>query len=217
MNRFVLLLSITLLTACTSTTPYQLGPVGKDGLASVEKSTFDELAIHPQKQFRQYKKMLIEPINVSFSERRRSTDNLNRRQEDFQFDEKELSIFNRQFSKAVTKRWGDALGWEPTDQPGPDVIIVRAAVTDLYLFASIKNDLIQPTYTLTNESSTMVLSVQLVDSQTGEVLLRSKDKKTTGQIDTGISNMTRLNSVKYWSDAYQTFSQWAGALSKYLD
>jgi Protein of unknown function (DUF3313) len=216
MNRIFLLLIITLLAACASNQPYQLGNMGEDGLSNVEDTSFNELAIRPDRQFSQYKKLIIEPISVAYSDRRRPSNRLNLGPEDFQLDEKELKIFNKQFVRAFERQWAKKLGWELTDQPGEDVVILRANVTDFYLYASIKNDNVQPTRTFANESSRMVLNLQLIDSQTGEVILRSKDKKTTGWPNSDISTMRVLNSVRYWSDAYQAFTQWASTLSPYL-
>ena len=62
------------------------------------------------------------------------------RMEDFQFDEKELAILNKRFSKAVSTVWMDKMGWQLTEEAGANVITVKADISDLYLYASIKND-----------------------------------------------------------------------------
>ena len=217
MNRLILPLIIIInLAACTSTKPYQLGTVGEDGLAAVTNATLDEVAIRPDRQFSQYKKVIIKPISISYAKQRRGYDALNRGPEDFQLDEKELEIFNRQYVKAFKSQWAESLGWEVTEQPGSDVVILRAEITDFYLFASIKNNTVLPNQTFANETSKMVLNLELVDSQSGEVLLRSKDKKTTGWVNSTLSTFRPVNSVRYWSDAYQAFRQWATSLSPYL-
>jgi len=215
MNKLIPLLILTLITACSSFS-HQLGEVADDGLANLKDTEFDELAIRPARSLSQYKKMIIEPITVEYDDQRRPNSRLNLRPEDFQFDERELKIFHRQFVKAIERQWSKKLGWEIASQPGADVVIVRASVTDLYLFASIKNNNVLPTHTFANESSRMVLNLQLVDSQSGDVLLRSKDKKTTGWPNTDITTMRKLDSVRYWNDAYQAFLQWASLLSSYM-
>ncbi|MBN4055164.1 DUF3313 family protein [bacterium AH-315-K03] len=216
MNKLILLLWVAIsFTACTSIEPYSLDNIGEDGLALVKNHSLDELAIRPNRPFSQYKKILIEPLSVSYSKQRRN-DSLHRDPEAFQLDKKELEIFNRRFVKAFRSQWENTLGWELSDQAGNDVIIVRATISDFYLYASIKNDNILPTDSFVNESSRMVLNLELIDSISGEVLLRCKDKKTTGWSNSDISTMRRMSSVQYWSDAYMAFRQWATSLSTYL-
>lgn len=202
------------LAGCSNTPSY--GPLDDQGLAKIEDQSLDSLAIRPGTDFKAYQKILIEPLTVSYSDKRRH-DRLNLREEDFQFDDRELEIFNRQFAKAITSSWQQQFGWETTDQPGPGVIRVSASITDLYLYASIKNDNILPSAVFTNESSDMEIKLTLHDAQSGQLLLESQDKRTTGQQGTGIRTMKRTNSVTYWQDSYQEFRQLASQLGTQIN
>ena len=206
--------SLLVLSACSSTQPVA-GPTNEQGLATVEHNSFEQLLIRPGVDFNQYRKILIEPVTVSYSEQRR-TDSLNRKQSAFEFDDRELELFNKQFVKAVSSQWNKTFGWELTDQPGADVITVKAAVTDLYLYASIKNNEILPHAAATNESSKMVIELSLTDSQSGQLLLQSKGQKTTGWRGNSLDTMRRVSSVRYWNDAYQAFRQWASLLGSQI-
>lgn len=198
------------LAACTSQTP-QPGPVDDRGLTTYSHNAFEKLAIRRTTDFSTYKKIKIDPVTVAYDDTKRR-DLLNRGNEAFQFDDKELEIFNRQFEKGVSTAWKKQFGWEVTNETGSGVILVKAAIVDLYLYGSIKNDEILLHTTITDESSKMVIELTLLDSQNGSVLLESRGKKTTGWH----GQMTRTSSVSYWSDAYQAFLQWASMLGNQI-
>jgi hypothetical protein len=212
--RIVITSLLLLLGACATQTP-ELGPVNDQGLSPVTNSSFDELLIRPGANFSQYNKIKIEPVSVSYDDQRR-TDSLNRHKDAFEFNEKELALFNQQFIKAFSDQWLQSFGWELTDETGSGVIVVKAQVTDLYLYASIKNNNVYPTQTITNESSRMEIHLSLIDSQSGEKLLDSQGKKTTGIRGSGVNTMTRISSVRYWGDVHQAFRQWAGQLARQI-
>lgn len=219
MNTFfqatIVLTLLALLAAC-SQNPAERGPVTEEGLTTLTQSAFDELAIRANSNFSQYRKFKIEPLTVSYDDTRRY-DSLNRKKSAFEFDERELALFNEQFSKGLSSAWGDRFGWELTEETGADVIVVKATVTEMYLYASIKNNEVLPSKAATNESSRMVINLELVDSQSGEFLLRSSGKKITGLRGTGVGTMTRTSSVRYWSDAFQAFRQWGNLIATQIE
>ncbi len=205
------ILFISTLAACTTQTA-QPGPINDQGLTTYSHKAFETLAINRTIDFSLYKKVKFDPVTVTYDGTRRS-DLLNRGDEAFQFDDKELEIFNRQFVKGFSAAWGKQFGWEVTDETGSDVILVKAVIKDLYLYGSIKNNGILPHSTLTDESSKMVIELTLLDSENGNVLLESRGKKTTGWS----GKMTRFSSVSYWNDAYRAFLQWANLVGNQID
>ncbi|MEH6558627.1 MAG: hypothetical protein V7459_09055 [Oceanicoccus sp.] len=205
-----ILLTFTL-AACANQSP-QPGSVNDEGLTTYSHNSFEELAIRQTTDFGLYKRIKIDPVTVAYSDKKRS-DMLNRGDEAFQFDDKELEKFNRQFVKGLSVAWGKQFGWEVTDESASDVILVKAAIVDLYLYGSIKNNEILPSTTITEESSKMVIELTLVDSQNGSVLLESRGKKITGWR----GQMTRTSSVTYWNDAYRAFLQWASLIGNQID
>lgn len=192
------------------------GPIDAEGLAQREHGTLDRLLVRPTTDFASYRKVKIEPITVSFSKDRRY-DSLHRGKDAFTFNEREQARFNQQFVNALSMQWNKAFGWELTDEPGDDVIVVKTQVTDLYLYASIKNNTIYPSKTFAYETSKMVISMQMLDSDSGEVLLRSSGKKRTGENKAGAGSLTRVSSVSYWNDAYQAFRQWAAVIGTQIN
>lgn len=212
---FALLLCLGLLTsACSTPTPLNTTP-DKDGLSQIESQYFDELYRLPNLDLTQYHKILFEPLQVSYSDQKRGY-TFNSRAKDFQFDDKELAIFREKFTQAFSQQWQNNPGWTQTSQPGPDVLVVQASVSELYLYGSIKNNRIAPNTTLTNETSKMLFTLKLIDSESGKTLLRISDRKITGHPGTGIQDMQAINSIRYWQDAYQAFRQLATGLQRTL-
>ncbi|MCP3907096.1 MAG: DUF3313 domain-containing protein [Oceanicoccus sp.] len=205
---------VTLIAACSQIA--ERGPVNKQGLTTLNHSTFDQLAIRSGTDFSQYRQLKIEPVTVSYDDSRRY-DSLNRKKSVFEFDERELALFNQQFSKGLSAAWGERFGWKLSEEAGADVIILKATVTDLYLYAAIKNDEILPHKAATHESSRMVIKLDLIDGESGELLLQSSGKKTTGLTGSGVNTMTRVSSVRYWSDAFQAFRQWGHLLATQIE
>ncbi len=205
---------LALLTACSQHA--EKGPINDQGLTTLSQKSFDQLAIRSSTDFSQYRKLKIEPVTVSYDETRRY-DSLNRKKSAFEFDERELGLFNEQFSKGISASMGDRFGWELTDESGAEVVVVKATVTDMYLYASIKNNEVLPNKAATNESSRMIINLDLVDGQSGELLLQSSGKKLTGYRGSGVSSMTRTSSVRYWNDAFQAFRQWGNLLATQIE
>lgn len=201
---------LTLTVACSNQTVTP-APTTTPGLSAVNHKSFIQLAVRPGTDFSQYQRVKIEPLTVAYSDRKRS-DQLSRSAEAFEFDDKELAIFNKQFVRALSLEWQESFGWELTEETGADVILVKAAIEDLYLYASIKNDAILPQITITDESSKMTINASLRDSISGDVLFESSSKRKTGW--KGVYE--RTNSVTYWSDANREFRRWASLVGKQL-
>ena len=211
----ILGLSIALLISGCSTQTPQYGSTNEEGLVSITNSSFDQLLIRQHTDFSKYRKIKFEPLLVSYDDQPRY-DALNRGKDAFQFDDKEMDMFNKQFVKAISSEWKNSFGWDLTEDTGDDVIVVKTTITDLYLYASIKNDEVLPHQAFTNESSKMVIQLSLFDGKTQQRLLESKGSKTTGLRGSDTRSMTSLSSVRYWSDSYQAFRQWASLLTSQM-
>ena len=199
-----------IIAACTTPNP-EFGSTNGQGLTPITNSNFDQLLIRTDTDFKQYQRIKVEPPIVSYK-KHTSADLGIYRQQDFQFDEAELKTFNEQFIKAFGQQWQQRFGWQVTDESGEDVLVVKTEISDLYLYASIKNDKPMRSTTIVNESSKMTIKLQLFDNS-GQLLVDSLGDKTTGQIGSGVNTMTRVSSVRYWNDCYQAFRQWASLLA----
>ena len=223
-----LLLSLAL-AACSSFEQQPNKDYEQEGLDTVHKDSRSELYIRPDITIPLYHKLYIEPITVSYSSQKHSNaPGLN--ESDFQFDDSELAKFQEQFKKAITEVWtvredaividelnlpqGDEKASKAQQQVIEDTLIMRITITDLYLYASIKNNKAGRNTSLVNESSKMVINMDLLDASTHEILIRSKNRRTTG-FSTGPQR--QMSSVSYFNDVYQTASSWINQLASRLD
>jgi hypothetical protein len=223
-----LLLSLAL-AACSSFEQQPIKDYEQQGLDTVHKNARSELYIRPDITLPLYHKLYIEPITVSYSSQKH-TNSPGLNESDFQFDDNELAKFQQQFNKAISDVWKRTKGHILLDelnitqdgdeantgdeQANDGTLIMRISITDLYLYASIKNNKAGRTTALVNESSKMVISMDMIDAKTNEVLIRSIDRRTTGYSS---GPQRQMSSVSYFNDLFQTASSWINQLASRLD
>lgn len=217
------------LAACSSVDQPKLKDYEDEGLDTVHKNSRSELYIRPDIALPLYHKLYIEPITVSYSSQKHSN-SPGFSESDFQFNDNELAKFQQQFNKAIGEVWKrteshtllDELNITPDGdeansgeaQVSDDTLIMRISITDLYLYASIKNNKAGRNTTMVNESSKMVINMELIDAKTNAVLIRSKDRRTTGYSS---DTQRQMSSVSYFNDVYQTSHSWINQLASRLD
>jgi hypothetical protein len=223
-----LLLSLAL-AACSSIEQQPIKDYEEEGLDTVHKDSRSELYIRPDITIPLYHKLYIEPVTVSYSSQKHSNSpGLN--ESDFQFDDSELAKFQEQFNKAVSEAWSKADNHVVLTELNPapegdqantaeqeaknDTLIMRVSITDLYLYASIKNNKAGRNTAMVTESSKMVINMELLDARTKEVFIRSIDRRKTGYSSGPQRQMT---SVSYFNDVHQTFRSWIKQLANRLD
>ncbi len=203
---------LLMFTGCSSTDTGDQASNPYEGLDTVQKNARSELYVRVDTALPLYNKLIIEPVTVSYSNQQHNTPGLP--ETDYQFDESELARFQEQFTKAVTKLWISTEGHSITDKPDGKTLIMRVNISDLYLYASIKNNQAGRETSLVKQSSTMVINMDLLDAESGEILIKSKDKRTTGY-QSGPAR--QMSSVSYFNDVYQSFRLWINQLSSRLD
>ena len=223
-----LLLSLAL-AACSSIEQQPIKDYEQQGLDTVHKNSRSELYIRPDITIPLYHKLYIEPISVSYSSQKH-TNSPGFNESDFQFDDSELAKFQEQFNKAVSEAWSKADNHVVLTELNPalegdqantaeqeannDTLIMRVSITDLYLYASIKNNKAGRNTAMVTESSKMVINMELLDARTNEVFIRSIDRRKTGYSSGPQRQMT---SVSYFNDVHQTFRSWINQLASRLD
>ena len=214
-----------LLAACSTVENHESAKYEEEGLDTIYKNAKSELYIRPDITLPLYQKLYIQPVTVEYSKQKHNDPGFS--ESDFQFDDKELAYFQQQFYKAMSESWTRVEGRsvidsldevKKTDQEGMqaahNTLIIKVSITDLYLYASIKNNKAGRNTTLVNESSKMVINMELLNADTGEILIRSMDKVTTGNPSEPKRQMT---GVSYFNDVYLTFRSWINQLSSRLD
>jgi Protein of unknown function (DUF3313) len=198
-----------ILTACA--TPQQ-APTTWDGLERRDVKGIDAVYVRPNFKFPHYRKVIIDPAQVSFSKNwdQNSTADLSRR-----LDSADIQKIKDALAKMLRERFTRELtagGYQVTDVPADDTIRVTPEIVDLYINAPDKMSAGMSRSYTTNAGS-MTLDMEVRDSVTGELLARTVDKQRA--LDTGTMRWT--NSVTNAADAERAIDVWAKQLRAGLD
>ena len=178
-----------------------------DGLVEVKPKRLDAAYLLPGADFRPYKKLMIDPVEVAFKkdwakDYNQDTATLSQRltQEDV---EKIAQAARDNFTEVFSEAYAKA-GLEVVTAAGPDVLRVRPGVINLDVAAPDKMTAGRSrSYTM--EAGEATLFVELRDSTTGALLGRGLDRRATR--NSGRAQVA--NSVTNLSDFRALFKQWA--------
>jgi hypothetical protein len=178
-----------------------------DGLVQVKGKRLDAVFLLPGADFRGYKKIMMDPVEVAFEkdwarDYNREASTLSQRLD--QQDLERISTAARDaFTEVFTEEYRKE-GLEIVSEPGPDVLRLRPGVIDLYVVAP-DNMTSGRSRTYVMESGRATLFLEARDSSTGALLGRALDKRTTR--DTGRVQIS--SSVTNLADFKALFRQWA--------
>lgn len=178
-----------------------------DGLVEVKPKRIDAGFLLPGADFRPYKKIMMDPVEVAFKkdwmkDYNRDAATLSQRltQEDI---DNIAKAARENFQEVFTETYRNA-GLEIVTAPGPDVLRLRPGVMDLYITAP-DTMTAGRSRTYTTESGEALLFLEIRDSTTGALLGRALDRRNTrytGQVQLS-------NRVTNLSDFRTLFKQWA--------
>jgi hypothetical protein len=183
-----------------------------DGLVLRPSSAVDLLYVRPEASLAGYKRVRLEPLQVSFH--RNWNPNASRRGVNrltaTDFDNIKSSLANA-FAIAATAELARG-GYEVVTEADEDVLDVTPFIVDLIITAP---DRPTPgrTRTYTANPGQMTLVAELRDSETGQILMRVIDNQRARP--TGIFQWT--NSVTNMGAARQIITGWASTLRRQLD
>ena len=178
-----------------------------DGLVEIKPKRVDAAFLLPGADFRPYKKLMMDPVEVAFEKNwardyNRDAATLSQRLDDS--DLQQITQAARDgFTEVFTEAYKNA-GLELVTAPGPDVLRVRPGVVDLYI-AAPDNMTSGRSRTYTMESGRATLFLEARDSVTGTLLGRALDARATR--NTGRIQVS--NRVTNMSDFKALFKQWA--------
>ena len=178
-----------------------------DGLVEVKPKRIDAGYLLPGADFRPYKKVMMDPVEVAFKkdwmkDYNRDTATLSQRltEEDLAKIAQEA---RKNFEEVFTETYRNS-GLEVVTAPGPDVLRLRPGVMDLYISAP-DNMTSGRSRTYTTESGEALLFLEVRDSTTGALLARGLDRRNTRY--TGRVQVS--NRVTNLADFRTLFKQWA--------
>ena len=208
-------LSCALLAGCQSTQPSPIDDVSKqEGLERVDSKVVDAVFRRPEARLTEYSKLLLkQPIEVQFAKdwdpSKGGSVLYKMNEPDREKIKTELSdLFADTFKREMEKG-----GYPLVDKGGPDVLIMQAAIVNLYITApDVSMDVAGRSKVYTSDAGQMTLIMQLHDSVTGQLLVRAYDHRSGG---TDMWQWT--NSVTNTAEARRIIATWATALRKAFD
>jgi hypothetical protein len=182
-------------------------PAEWDGLVRVESRHFDVVYLAPGADFSGYTKVMLDPTEVSFRRNWQRDFNNNARGLTNRISDQEA----RDILNAVQGGFQDVFrqvyaqrGIQVVSEPGPDVLRLRTAVTNLDVAAP---DQMTPgrTRTYASEAGEATIVIEARDSMSGAILGRGVDRRTAGDN----SFVLRRSRVTNRADFERMFRSWA--------
>ena len=183
-------------------------PADADGLVRQPSRSLDEYFLRPGATFRGYRKLLLAPVDVSFS-RYWARDHRD-------VDAAESLKIRQDLAKLARDEFGRVMqrggGYAISALPGPDVLEVRASIVDLDIHApEIRDAAIRRNYVLSAGEATLV--AELRDSQTGTLLARVVDHREMRRYP----DLQLANSITNSAEARDLVAAWSSLLRRQLD
>jgi hypothetical protein len=220
MNMKSLIPAAAMLAAAVSLAPVQAQTVkdledamGAEGLKAVKSKDLDMLYVRPGATLAGYKKVMLDPVEVSFSKNwdpKRTGSNIKLGQ-----DEREkirtgmAKVTQDQFTKLLQAN----NGYPVVDAAGDDVLRARVRVMNLYVNAPAADQGAGRSRTYTMSAGEATLFLELYDSETGQILARAIDRRESRSNNLMMMSGTVANTA----EAEALAAQWARVLRKAMD
>ncbi len=196
------LLALAMLAACAAAPPQ---PAEDDGLVPVPTAMLDELFVDPNVPLSNYKRVMVDPVEISFKEGWRK-------------DHPDISDHDlEQFSKQLSTMLHDTLvkefargGYTLVESPEHDVLRVRAKIEGADFPAPEMNT---DKVVQAPSQGRMILRVQGFDGLSETLVARGRDEKE----DPRSRVILRADRVSAQVWAQQVFDEWAQKLRSALD
>lgn len=213
-----LLAVAALVPACAtrSSQPIEFDPKGvtADGLVQVRTSQVGGAYVKPGARLGSYRKVMIDPVEVSYKRPPRSGSSLRGMGDaNFALDEKEMANLQRLFQESFEKEFSRSQIFEVVREPGPDVLRVSGWIIDLVVRAPRQRAGSDVTFVRSAGEMTLVLDVR--DSQSNAPLARIADRRAVQP--SGGYDLYESNTVNITAELRRVFTRWARFLREGLD
>ena len=191
------------LAGCPSSPP--TGEVSDDGLQRVDISLFDELYVAPGVSLANYKRVMIDPIEITFKK--------DWRKQHPDLSDRDFEVFRDELARLLREKLVTELahgGYTLAEAPDKDVLRLRPSIE--------KADFAGPEpagdkQTLAYSDGEMTLRVQGFDGPSGALIARAKDFEE----DNETRILERADRITAYYNAQKMFTKWAEALRSALD
>lgn len=181
-----------------------------DGLYRVTKGTrAQRLWVKPDLDLTRYTKILPRGEGVSFRDVRQSP---SRSANQFPIEDADQAGLSDLAGEIFREELAKSERYTLTDEPGPDVLMVRGALIDVVSF--VPPDTVGRRRVFLSSVGEATLVLELRDSETGEVLARMADRRAG---DRGGMGMEIQQRVEVRSEVRRVLREWARRLRQRLD
>lgn len=185
----------------------------KEGLAVVDKSTFDGTFVAPLAEFSRYKKLLVEQLDMSEVKIRKQTGTNIINNTPWELNDNDRRYYQDRYTEALMSNLIIDGRYATAMQAAPDVMIVRAKVLEIAPLASKDDMKGRPTSmkVYSEGMGTMTLEISLYDSESGKVLAIITDQRDLGRMWEENNRVTNNVQVRV------AFNAWLKKLRTELD
>ena len=216
-SRFVLLaLAASLVAGCSMTKQHEKdaqAKADKAGLTAVQRTRFDGTFIASGAQFSQYKKLIVEQLDLSDVKVRKQSSNNLVFDTPWELNDADRRYYQERYTEALMSNLIADGTYGTAMQPGADTLTVSAKVLEIAPLAS-KDDMKGRPGNMKVYSEgmgTMTLEITLYDSVSGKPQAIITDQRDLGRIWEENNRVTNNIQVRL------AFNQWLANLRKELD
>ena len=196
----VALISLGLVGSTLFSTPVS---AQSDGLVEA-KSSFDLAFVRPEVDWSKFKKIELYPLAITPEAQDTSRPGARRtsgRGESWIIRDQDIQMMKDEFARTIQRELEKEEAFEVVAQSGPGTLIVIPQIIDIYLTAPpqrapSRNDV------FTETSGSLTITVLLADGETGEVVARVQDEKTSSRL---WRENTRIRNIQ---DMRRIYSSW---------
>lgn len=191
------------LAGCATAPP--ANPPADDGLVRVETSMFDELYVAPNVPLANYRRVMLDPVEINFRD--------GWRRQHPAMDDREFALLRTRLAEALREKLLGELangGYVLAEAPDKDVLRLRAVVDDVDFAAPEAG---ADKRTLAYVDGEMTLKLQGFDAPSGALVARASDHEE----DQDRRILLPADRVSAMVNAQRFFEKWAQALRSALD
>lgn len=223
-HRLALLAVVAALAAagCTSTPQFQTGEdaeVTHDGLTRVDRTVMDAVWAREDADVSGFTKIMFQGVGVEYRNvsgpysGRGGTTGARRtgNQSEFQLDADTRALFEEEIRSAFLEEFGRSTVFEVVDEPGPDVLLVRAGLLDVV--SRVPPETVGRSRIFIDSVGEATLVLEVRDSVSNTVIARAVDRRAA-QSSAG---MTESNRVRNRAEIRRLGRRWGGILRDGLE
>jgi Protein of unknown function (DUF3313) len=178
-----------------------------DSLVPVQSRNLDEFYLRPNANLASYRKVMIDPVQVSFDKEwmRKMNDTRDLSLRVTKDDAREIAEDMASSLGNIVASEFKARGYEIATAPGPGVLRLQASAIDLFVNTPEKQPPgIARSFTRDAGQATLVLEAR--DSETGALLGRAVDRSKANETRNTVTRATSVSN-SFWFEAM--FRRWA--------